>query len=211
MILTNNLIINYKANRSIHFNDVSIKKGEQWLLKGDSGTGKTTLLHLLSGILLPSSGTIEINGSVINELSRAQLDQYRAQNIGLIFQKNLFVSSLSMYNNLILPIKLAGNSIDKTFVNQLTDELGITKLIHKRPHELSQGEQQRFSIARALVNKPSVILADEPSSSLDDTNCKRFADMISTICNSYEVTLLIATHDGRLEAQIPKVINLNRQ
>ena len=208
MICTKNLRIEYKGRKSLNFQDISINKGEQWLLKGDSGTGKTTLLHLLSGILSPTSGSIEINDVLINELSQSENDRFRAETIGLIFQKNLFVSSLSMYNNLVVTQKLAGTVIDKEYIAHLTDELNITELINKRPHELSQGEQQRFSIARALVNQPKIILADEPTSSLDNTNCQRFADIISKVCNTHGVTLLIATHDNRLDASIN---NLNLQ
>ncbi len=211
MIVTKDLKIEYSGSKQLSFQNLSINEGEQWLLKGDSGTGKTTLLHLLSGILTPTSGSIKVNGVYINELGQSENDQFRAKNIGLIFQKNLFVSSLNMLNNLSVAQKLAGSNVDEEYIHHLTDELNITKLIHKRPHELSQGEQQRFSIARALVNQPKIILADEPTSSLDNSNCNRFADIISQVCTMHKVTLLIATHDHRLDSRIDNLINLNQQ
>ncbi|WP_430813470.1 ABC transporter ATP-binding protein [Carboxylicivirga sp. RSCT41] len=208
MIYTRDLTINYKGGKQLTFKDMHIEKGQQWLLKGHSGTGKTTLLHMLSGILSPSAGTISIDNVIINQLSQAQQDQFRATSIGLIFQKNLFISSINMYNNLVIGKKLAGHAIDKTTILQLTDELGISALIDKMPHELSQGEQQRFSIARALVNEPKVILADEPTSSLDDTNCQRFINSISKLCDQHAITLLIATHDNRFNEQFKNAIQL---
>lgn len=208
MIDTKNLVIDYKGGKQLTFQDIHIKKGQQWLLKGNSGTGKTSLLHMLSGILTPTSGTISLDDVLINQLSQSEMDKYRAKSIGLIFQRNLFVSSLNMYNNLVITRKLASKAIKKDNILQLTSELGITELINKMPHELSQGEQQRFSIARSLINNPKVILADEPTSSLDDTNCKRFIDTITNICNRHEVTLLIATHDNRFNAKFQNSIQL---
>jgi putative ABC transport system ATP-binding protein len=208
MIYTKDLAIDYKGGKQFLFKDISIAKGQQWLLKGGSGTGKTTLLHMLSGILSPSSGNISINDVHLNQLSQAALDKFRANSIGLIFQKNLFISSLNMYNNLVIARKLADKAIDKNTIIQLSDELGISKLIDKKPHALSQGELQRFSIARALINEPKVILADEPTSSLDDTNCERFIDIITNVCKQHEVTLLIATHDNRFNVQFQNTIQL---
>lgn len=208
MISTKDLTIDYKRGKQLSFQDIQINKGEQWLLKGNSGTGKTTLLHMLSGILCPSSGTIIVNGINFNQLNQSKKDTFRANTIGLIFQKNLFVSSLNMYNNLVIARKLAGQSIDKKAILQLTDELDISALCDKKPFELSQGEQQRFSIARALINQPKVILADEPTSSLDDTNCQRFIDTITKVCKQHDVTLLVATHDNRFNTQFKNTIHL---
>ncbi|MCG8581157.1 MAG: ATP-binding cassette domain-containing protein [Bacteroidales bacterium] len=208
MIYTKGLAINYKGGKQLTFKDLHIDRGQQWLLKGHSGTGKTTLLHILSGILPPSAGIVSIGDVIINELPQSQLDKFRASSIGLIFQKNLFVSSINMYNNLVIGKKLAGQQIDKTKILKLTDELGISALINKMPYQLSQGEQQRFSIARALVNDPKIILADEPTSSLDDTNCERFINSITTLCNKHNVTLLIATHDNRFNEQFQNAIQL---
>ncbi|MCT4589010.1 MAG: ATP-binding cassette domain-containing protein [Carboxylicivirga sp.] len=208
MIHTKDLAIDYKGGKQLSFKDLQIDKGQQCLLKGNSGAGKTTLLHMLSGILSPSSGTISIDDTEITKLRQVQMDKFRASSIGLIFQKNLFISSLNMYENLAIGKKVAGQFIDKNKIHQLTDELDITTLINKKPFELSQGEQQRFSIARALVNEPRVILADEATSSLDDTNCQRFIESITSICSKHEVTLLIATHDNRFNAQFQTTIQL---
>ena len=114
-----------------------------------------------------------------------------------------------MYQNALIPQRMAGGGTDKKLIYQLFDELGITKLAGKKPPTLSQGELQRFSITRALVNKPKVVIADEPTSSLDDENCRRFIEIIKRTCEHYGATLLIATHDARIEVHFKHIIRLN--
>lgn len=127
----------------------------------------------------------------------------------MIFQKHLFVQSLTMLQNVGLPKSFSGKSSDKNRIFQLMNDLGITPLADKKPFELSQGELQRFSVARALVNKPKVVIADEPTSSLDDKNCERFIELIKKNCDQHGATLLIATHDARIESHFNQIIRLN--
>ena len=119
----------------------------------------------------------------------------------MVFQKSYFIDALSMHKNLLYFAELSGNRVDKGFVDKLLSDLDISDLAHNKPATLSSGELQRFSIARAMINQPGIILADEPTSSLDDDNCKRFIELIMGICKNYDATLLVATHDARLKKE----------
>ncbi len=208
-IKTENLSFQYPGRKVLNFPKLQISQNESWLLSGNSGSGKTTLLHLIAGILMPANGTLTIANTVINTLKPKELDKFRAQHIGLIFQKDHFIDALSMHKNLLYFAELSGKKADQDFMNKLLSDLGIDHLSHKKPATLSSGELQRFSIARAMINKPGIILADEPTSNLDDENCKRFTDLIIGICNNYEITLVVATHDARLKKEFENTIQLN--
>lgn len=208
-IKTENLSFHYPGGNVFNFPDLQIETKESWLLTGNSGSGKTTLIHLLAGSLSPQHGNISIANTGINLLKPAQLDTFRAQNIGLVFQKSYFIDALSMHKNLLYFGELSGTKTEPDFLNKLVSDLGISQLLHKKPTSLSSGELQRFSIARAMINKPGVILADEPTSSLDDNNCKRFTDFLISVCDAYRVSLLVATHDVRLKKEFVNTIQLN--
>lgn len=208
-IKTENLTFQYPGGKALNFDNMCIGEKESWLLTGNSGSGKTTLLHLIAGILSPSNGAITISNTLINILKPTQLDAFRAQSIGMVFQKSYFIDALSMNKNLMYFAELSGKKTDSVYLGNLLNDLDIAHLSHKKPAHLSSGELQRFSIARALVNKPAIVLADEPTSSLDDDNCKRFTDLLVTTCNAYGVTLLIATHDARLKSEFVNSIKLN--
>jgi putative ABC transport system ATP-binding protein len=190
------------------FPDIQLEKGENLLLTGKSGSGKTTLLHLLAGILIPTGGSVVIDGVTTGALRAHEMDQFRGKKIGLIFQENYFIESLSVMNNLTYTSILCGLKPDKVHIGNLLRELDIAALSGKKPGKLSRGELQRFSIARALVNKPVVLLADEPTSSLDDENCGRFADLMKQVSVSHGLSLIVATHDGRLKPGFTNSINL---
>ncbi len=208
-IKTKNLSFQYPGNKVFDFADINIGEKESWLLTGNSGSGKTTLLHLIAGILTPSNGTITISNTPINTLRPSQLDIFRAQHIGLVFQKSYFIDALNMHKNLVYFTGLSGQKADPDYIAKLLSDLKIAQLSDKKPAQLSNGELQRFSIARALVNKPGILLADEPTSSLDDANCKRFTDLLLSISRAYGVTLMVATHDARLKSEFVKTIKLN--
>jgi len=199
MVITQELVFNYSRDVVFNFPDMEIQTREQWLVTGNSGSGKTTLLHLLSGLLKPDSGTISINNTVINRLAPSEMDRFRGKNIGLIFQKHYFIGAISMRQNLLSSQTLPGFKLDVNHVETLMDILGIKSFQHKKPAMLSQGELQRFSVARALANKPLLLLADEPTSSLDDQNCHVFIDLIKQVADQFKTTLIIATHDARLK------------
>ncbi len=209
LVKTENLTFRYTSSKQTHvFPDLQLGKGENLLLSGNSGSGKTTLLHLLSGVLTPTSGSVTIDSTSTNSLKAYEMDKFRGEKIGLIFQENYFIEYLSVLNNLIYISILCGLKPDKEYIEKLLDELAIADLAGKKPGQLSRGELQRFSIARALVNKPVVLLADEPTSSLDTDNCIRFMELIKKVCDQYQLSLIVATHDDRLKSEFTNCITL---
>ena len=208
MLETRNLSFRYPKGKSFQFPDLLLKKGEHAVIIGNSGSGKTTFLHLLAGILKAESGNVFINGTDIQRSGFTETDKFRGQNMGLIFQKHFFIGAINMLQNLILSQTLPGQKSDKQYIETLLDELKIGNLSTKYPNELSQGELQRFSLARALANKPLLVLADEPTSSLDDDNCNRFVTLLLKASERHNTSLVIATHDARLTVYFDKIIQL---
>ena len=209
IVETEKLTFRYSSSEQEHsFPDIQLSKGENLLVLGKSGSGKTTLLHLLSGLLAPLSGSVCINNTLTGTLKAHEMDKFRGEKIGIIFQENYFIESLSVLNNLYYISMLCGLKPDKVFIEKLLNELDVSGLSGKKPGQLSRGELQRFSIARALVNKPVVLLADEPTSSLDDENCMRFIELMKQVCGSHNLSLVVATHDGRLKPGFRNCITL---
>ncbi|HKK77166.1 MAG TPA: ATP-binding cassette domain-containing protein [Saprospiraceae bacterium] len=209
MLVTKNLAYTYQgAAGALQFPDIQCATGEQWLLLGQSGSGKTTLLHLLAGLRTPQSGSIQVNDTVLNQLPSRELDHFRGRNIGVIFQEAHFVRALTVAENLLLAQKLAGNQADMKAVEEILDHLNVAHKLHARSRELSVGEQQRVNIARAMINKPSIILADEPTSALDDANTAQVVDLLRREAGEAQATLLIVTHDNRLKTIFEKQIEL---
>ena len=208
MISIQNVIFQYNPETQFQFPDLQCKASDSLLITGASGTGKTTLLHLLGGLLQPTSGSITIDEVNICNLSSIKLDHFRGQNIGLILQKSHFIASLNVLEN----IELASWLTDKTKKHQKAKELlsllGLEKFASKLPNQLSIGQQQRVSIARALINEPKLLLADEPTSSLDDENAKIVADLLSNLSQKYNAALIIVTHDQRLKERFKTSIEL---
>ncbi len=210
ILKTDNLKFRYNASSPEQtFPNIELLKNENLLIKGNSGSGKTTLLHLMAGILQPSNGKITIENTETTTLKPHQMDKFRGNKMGVIFQENYFIESLSVMKNLTYISSLCGLKPDKTYIKSLLQNLNIEHLSSKKPSQLSRGEFQRFSIARALVNKPVLLVADEPTSSLDDDNCQRFILLIKQMCKQYNLTLIVATHDSRLKSEFDKVISLN--
>lgn len=209
MIETQSVSFQYPGDKIIAFQDFSIKKGEHTLLLGESGSGKTTLLHLISGLLRGYKGSIHFLQKELNTLSESQLDQFRAQHIGFIFQKNHLISSLTTEQNLLLSPYLAAKKSDKERIHYLLNRLGLEKKKKANVKTLSQGQAQRVAIARALVNQPAVLFADEPTSALDDKNCDVVIDLLLEMANESQATLIMATHDQRVKNKISKQIILN--
>lgn len=199
MILLKSVSHNYQGGHHITFKDWQINKGDQWLLLGESGSGKTTLLHILTGILKPSAGEVLINETSIYGLSSKALDQFRGRNIGIIFQRPHLIKSLSISDNLVLAQSFAGLPTDLDRVNEVLTSLGIADKKKAYPNELSQGQLQRVSIARAVINKPELVIADEPTSSLDDKNATAVLELLLQQSVINQATLVIATHDKRVK------------
>ena len=207
MIRTKGLNFKYNDQASFSFPDINLGKDENLLIIGSSGIGKTTLLHLLAGLLESNSGSIDLYGQDISKLTQHQIDKFRGQNIGIVFQKPHFVNSLTVKENLQLAQYL-GNKKDQNRIIDILSSLDILNKENKRPKKLSQGEKQRASIAMAIVNSPKLILADEPTSSLDDENCDRVINLLKKQASEFKAQLIVITHDNRLKKHFKKSIKL---
>jgi putative ABC transport system ATP-binding protein len=206
MIETKSLEFSYDNSFVFKFPNIKLKSNENLLVLGNSGIGKSTLLHNLAGILRPKSGSIKIFDQDISKLSELELDNFRGQNIGIIFQRSHFVNSLTVGENLELAQFLGRNK--KGNIQEILDSLKILDKVNKKPKELSQGERQRASIALAIINSPKLILADEPTSSLDDTNCSNVIKILKEQALKYQAQLIVITHDSRLKKHFKKSISL---
>lgn len=198
---TRGLKFSYSPSASFSFPDVQLERGGQLLVTGESGIGKTTFLHLAAGLLKPESGAISICGSDISSLSHKKLDRFRGKNIGIVYQRSHFVKSLNLMENLLLAQLLSGYKQSRDKVKKTVEILGLGDKLHKKTSTLSQGEQQRASIARAVINRPALILADEPTSSLDDKNAEIVAGLLQEQAQQAEANLIIITHDNRLKSR----------
>ncbi|MCB0662144.1 MAG: ATP-binding cassette domain-containing protein, partial [Saprospiraceae bacterium] len=160
------------------------------------------------GLLKAQSGAIQIGDKDITQLSGADMDHFRGQHIGIVFQKPNFVAALTVEENLALAQKLAGNPVDYDQIHRLLERLGIGAKSKKHTHQLSQGEQQRVAIARAIINQPDIILADEPTSALDDKHTEEVLQLLVEQANAVHANLLIVTHDGRLKGRFERKIEM---
>lgn len=209
MIQTHALTFDYPGGQQFVFPDINCAENEMMLVLGNSGVGKTTLLHLLGGLLTAVSGEINIHKRDITKIFGAELDLFRGQHIGIIFQNNHFVHSLNVLENLMMAQSLAGRNSDKQQCLQLLDRLNMGHKAKSKVHLLSQGERQRVAIARSLVNKPSLILADEPTSALDDYNSSEVLQLLEEQSMEIGSALIIVTHDNRLKDKIDKKVILS--
>lgn len=209
MLAIQNLKFSYTThNEEFIFPNVQCDKGSHWLILGQSGCGKTTLLHLIAGLLRPQSGVVSIENTDITKLSESALDRFRGQHIGIIFQQSHLIKSLTVEENLLAAQYLAGSKQDKNKVKSILERLNLGHKFKSKTNRLSIGEQQRVAIARALVNDPLLILADEPTSSLDDVNCVEVVNLLLEQSKSTGATLIIVTHDGRLKEMFENRIEL---
>ena len=206
MLETKNLRFKYDNNLELNFPDIKTSK-ENLLILGASGVGKTTFLHLLSGLLKPINGEIDLLGTKISQLKMSEMDRFRGKNIGIIFQKPHFINSLTVKENLQLAQYISKKS-DKNRIQYLLESLGIEDKANKKTQNLSQGEKQRVSIALAIVNSPKLILADEPTSSLDDLNCDKVINILKNQASKYKAKLIIITHDYRLKKHFKNTLSL---
>jgi lipoprotein-releasing system ATP-binding protein len=208
MLQTHELSYAYSGADPIHFPDMECPEAGKMLILGQSGKGKTTLLHLLAGLLTPRNGDVIIGGENLTKLPKNAIDRFRGKNIGLIFQRSHFVKALNVGDNLRVASYLAGVPIDEDRIKNLLERLSIGHKIDKQTHNLSQGEQQRVAIARALINRPRVILADEPTSSLDDINTNQVIELLNKEAEAEGASLIIVTHDQRLKDHFERQVAL---
>ena len=208
MLISESITFTYDGSKEFYFPDIQLKKGESLLVLGDSGVGKTTFIHLLAGLLQPKLGHIKLNGTNYDNLSAKELDLFRGKHIGMIFQKPYFVRNLNILDNLLLSLYLSKNKQDTRSVIKFLEAIGLGNKLNRKPDTLSQGEQQRASIALAVIKKPNLILADEPTSSLDDDNCEKTISLLKEQAALTKSQLIIITHDNRLKRQFNKSITL---
>lgn len=208
MLSTRHLQYNYPQGPAFSFPDIECGKGEHLLILGESGRGKTTLLHLLAGMLKSTGGSIMIGNENISAMSDRTLDKYRGKNVGIVFQTAHFVESLSVMDNLLLASFLAGKKQDREKALNALRRLNLEQKAAQKPGQLSVGEQQRAAIARAIMNDPTVILADEPTSALDDNNAAEVITLLEEQASLTGASLIIVTHDKRIKDRFPKQVLL---
>lgn len=210
MLKTEGLRYQYAgADTGLTFPDLHLNKGDELLLLGASGTGKTTLLHLVAGMRTPTAGSVTLAGAPFSALNTAQRDQTRGRHMGIVFQTAHFVRSLTVGENLALARSLAGCAPDAEVIKGLLQDLGLGHKLNARVDALSVGEQQRVSIARAVVHGPGLILADEPTSALDDANTDAVLTLLRNQAKRTGAALLVVTHDQRLKDRMSQHVELN--
>ena len=184
------------------------EQGAQWLVIGPSGSGKTTLLHILAGILRPVAGAVSVAGEDLCALGARRLDRFRGQHVGIVLQRLHLIPSLPVMGNLLLAQYLAGLPQDAGRAREVLRALDLGEKERAYPHELSFGQAQRVAVARAVVNSPKLLLADEPTSNLDDARCQQALELLLSMARACNATLVIATHDQRIRARIPRHFEL---
>ena len=208
MISTSGITFSYSNDQLFHMPDLHCDAGSTILITGDSGKGKTTYLHILAGLLKPKTGEIVIDKTDIVPLSEAKGDTFRGKHIGLVLQKSIFVSAFTVLENLEMASWLASGKKNTERAKKLLEQLDIANQANKLPAQLSIGQQQRVSIARALMNEPKVLLADEPTSSLDDKNAEKVIQLLTRLSKEYKAALVIVTHDSRIKEKFINKITL---
>jgi len=209
MFSLTNLDHTFSTEKNIKFKDWETKQGEQWLISGTSGSGKTTLLHIIAGLLMPTKGDVLIADTLIYKLSASKADKFRGQNIGIVLQKPHLIDSLSVLDNLLLTQYLADITQNKNRVRDVLNVLQVSDKEKSKTNTLSQGEAQRVAIARAVLNNPKIILADEPTASLDDINTEKVIELLKGQANESNATLIISTHDNRVKSHFSNIYYLN--
>lgn len=200
-----------KKETTVHaLNDANLKinKGEFVAIVGPSGSGKSTFLHLVGGLERPSSGTIKVDRQDICCLSDKELAKYRRQKVGFVFQQYNLIPVLNVEENIELPVKLDNRKVDKDYINELMNLLGISERKDHLPSQLSGGQQQRVAIARALSAKPSLILADEPTGNLDTKTTEEVINLLKLSIKKYNQTLIMITHNENIAKKADRIISI---
>tara|TARA_B100001093_G_scaffold484367_1_gene517719 strand:- start:11381 stop:12007 length:627 start_codon:yes stop_codon:yes gene_type:complete len=208
MVKTLNLSYAYKQSKTLKFPDIDLPPRDHLLVIGPSGAGKTTLLHLMAGLLPALQGSISIDGTVLDSLIRRQLDRFRGEQMGIIFQEYYFIKSLNVFENLKLRQNYPSRSYDKKRLFELVERLGLSENLYDQVTALSKGQQQRLGIALGLIHKPKVIFADEPTSNLDDLNCTKVVNLLKEEAEICKSSLIIITHDQRVMSHFNNQITL---
>lgn len=188
--------------------DLEINAREFVAVVGQSGSGKSTLLHMLGGLDKPTDGKVFVDGHELSKMTDEQLTIFRRRNVGFIFQNYNLVPILSVYENIVLPIELDGNAVDKTYVDEIISTLGLNEKRNAMPNMLSGGQQQRVAIARALATKPSIILADEPTGNLDSKTSQDVLGVLKMTSTRFHQTLMMITHNEQIAQLADRIIHI---
>ena len=188
--------------------NISINQGEFVAVVGASGSGKSTLLHLLGGVDKPTSGKVIIDGQDIYTLKEKNLAIFRRRKVGIVFQFYNLIPVLTAGENITLPMLLDNKKVDDKYLDEVINILGLKDRINHLPSELSGGQQQRVSIGRAIIYKPSIILADEPTGNLDSKNSKEIVELLKFSVKKYHQTLIIITHDLNIASQADRILRI---
>ncbi len=188
----------------------SLKEGETALILGASGTGKTTMLAIIAGLLKPSSGEVHYAKQSLHELSDVELDKFRGQNLGIIFQNHHLIKPLTVLQNLKLGLSFNDKKVEEKKILETLERLNLSSKAHQKAATLSMGEAQRLAVARAIIGQPKWVLCDEPTSALDDANAKVTLDLLQSEAKACDAGLIIVTHDIRVESHFSakKIIEL---
>ncbi|GLB49821.1 ABC transporter ATP-binding protein [Neptunitalea lumnitzerae] len=209
MIQTLDITFGYDSKDEVFkFPNINLKAKEHLLIVGKSGIGKTTLLHLLAGLLPIKTGSICINSTRIEDLSQKKLDAFRGEHIGLVFQRNHALKSLTVAKNLQARLFFSRKPINYKRINEVLTTLDLLDYKDKSIQTLSTGQLQRLGIAMAIIHNPKLILADEPTSSLDDENCENVMNLLLKEAQRHQANLVVITHDKRIVSKFSKVLML---
>ena len=187
---------------------LSIEKGEFVAIVGTSGSGKSTLLNMIGGLDVPTSGKVIVDGRELSTLKDEQLTIFRRRKIGFIFQNYNLVPVLNVYENIVLPVELDGNKVDKKFMKEVVQMLGLEDKLNNMPNNLSGGQQQRVAIARALVSKPAIVLADEPTGNLDSKTSADVLGLLQRTSREFNQTLVMITHNSEIAQLADRIIRI---
>jgi len=201
-----NYIIGDETLRVVDIPQWSVERGEQIAVFGPSGSGKSTLLHMLAGVLVPSSGHVTVCGEDVSAMSEAQRDRFRARRIGYVFQNFNLLQGYSALDNVLMGMTFCSVRPDRKLAKSLLEQVGIGARLRHTPSEMSLGEQQRVAIARALAKKPEVVLADEPTGSLDARNKAQVIGLLRSMCKDQGSTLVMVSHEQDIIAQFEKQV-----
>ncbi|MEN3311387.1 MAG: putative transport system ATP-binding protein [Actinomycetota bacterium] len=187
---------------------LDVPKGQLTAVMGPSGSGKSTLMHILAGLDKPTGGGVTVAGTSIQELNDTELTKLRREHIGFIFQFFNLLPMLSAKENVLLPLSIAGEKPDKAWVDELMSRIGLANRSSHRPSELSGGQQQRVAIGRALVSRPTIVFADEPTGNLDSKTSGEILELMRSSVDSYQQTTVMVTHDARAAAIADRILFL---
>ena len=187
---------------------ISVEEGEFVAVIGTSGSGKSTLLNMIGGLDVPTSGKVIVDGRELSTLKDEQLTIFRRRKIGFIFQNYNLVPVLNVYENIVLPVELDGNKVDKKFMKEVVQMLGLEDKLNNMPNNLSGGQQQRVAIARALVSKPAIVLADEPTGNLDSKTSSDVLGLLKVTSQKFQQTLVMITHNNEIAQLADRIIRI---